>query len=157
MQLKSRASGKISLDMTPLIDIVFQLLTFFVMTLRMTTAEGDFEVHMPASLGAAPGIVTQVLPPLKVRLAADEQGNIKSVRLNEQPLASLDDLHLRIGQMLGGDARLAAEAEVEINSDFNLSYEHTMAAITAVSGHCDAAGHVTKWIEKIRFTSPRTL
>ena len=31
------------LNMTPMIDIVFQLLSFFIFTLKITTQEGDFK------------------------------------------------------------------------------------------------------------------
>ena len=38
---------KIPLDMTPMIDVVFQLLTFFCMTLKIAAMEGDFNIKMP--------------------------------------------------------------------------------------------------------------
>ena len=40
--------------MTPMIDIVFNLLIFFVMTFKITAPEGDFNVKMPAQ--AAQGV-----------------------------------------------------------------------------------------------------
>ena len=38
---------KIELQMTPMIDIVFQLLVFFIMTFKIVAQEGDFNVKMP--------------------------------------------------------------------------------------------------------------
>ena len=44
--------AKVEQNMTPMIDIVFQLLTFFIMTLKIATQEGDFNIKMPlAALG----------------------------------------------------------------------------------------------------------
>ena len=43
------APQKIELQMTPMIDIVFQLLVFFVMTFKIAAMEGDFNIKMPAA------------------------------------------------------------------------------------------------------------
>ena len=51
---------KIELQMTPMIDIVFQLLVFFIMTFKIVAMEGDFNIRMPA---AAP----QAAPPDQYR------------------------------------------------------------------------------------------
>ena len=48
--------NKIAIDMTPMIDVVFQLITFFMLTLKTVVTEGDFDIKMPlgVSAGAAP-------------------------------------------------------------------------------------------------------
>ena len=72
---KLRPEGKIAIDMTPMIDIVFQLLTFFIMTLKIATAEGDFQIRMPASReGHAP----TTTPPIHVYLQSDQSGDCAS-------------------------------------------------------------------------------
>ena len=38
---------KIELQMTPMIDIVFQLLVFFIMSFKIVAQEGDFNIKMP--------------------------------------------------------------------------------------------------------------
>ena len=35
------------LDMTPMIDVVFQLMIFFMLTLKIVTEEGNFDINMP--------------------------------------------------------------------------------------------------------------
>ena len=48
--MKIRHTGredKIQLQMTPMIDIVFQLLVFFIMTFKIILHEGDFNILMP--------------------------------------------------------------------------------------------------------------
>jgi biopolymer transport protein ExbD len=152
MQLRSPPASKIAIDMTPMIDIVFQLLIFFILTLQIAAPEGDFQVRMP-QLGTAAAPATRELPPLLVRLVSDRQGNLWQIQLNGQTLASFDELQQTIERGLGGDARLTV-AEVEIASDYDLSYEHTMAAITAISGRIDQRGQIVKLIERIRFKSP---
>jgi Biopolymer transport protein len=44
---RQRLADKIDINMTPMIDIVFQLLAFFIMTLKIVQPEGDFDVRMP--------------------------------------------------------------------------------------------------------------
>ena len=47
-------------------------------------------------------------------------------------------------------------AEVELDCDYDLRYEHVISAITAVSGFVDDGGNVVKLVEKIKFAPPRT-
>ena len=51
MQIRNanKAGEKIELQMTPMIDIVFQLLVFFIMTFKIVSMEGDFNIRMPAA------------------------------------------------------------------------------------------------------------
>ena len=74
---KRKPPDKIPIDMTPMIDIVFQLLTFFCMTLRISTAEGDFNIAMPAY--ARPGNPVENLPPIHIHLKANEAGECTRV------------------------------------------------------------------------------
>ena len=48
---------KIAIDMTPMIDVVFQLITFFMLTLKDVAVEGDFDIKMP--LGPSKGAVSE--------------------------------------------------------------------------------------------------
>ncbi|OYV83264.1 MAG: hypothetical protein B7Z73_16265, partial [Planctomycetia bacterium 21-64-5] len=69
---KSAASGsdKVEMQMTPMIDVVFQLLTFFVMSFKIVSQEGDFNIKMPLA-AAGPSQEPQDLPPIKLRLTAN--------------------------------------------------------------------------------------
>ncbi|HZL87160.1 MAG TPA: biopolymer transporter ExbD [Pirellulaceae bacterium] len=55
MKFKSRSGGgSVEIDMTPMIDICFQLLTFFCFILNFSGAEQDERVQLPASTLAKP-------------------------------------------------------------------------------------------------------
>ncbi|HVX10756.1 MAG TPA: biopolymer transporter ExbD [Pirellulales bacterium] len=156
---KSAASGndKVEMQMTPMIDVVFQLLTFFVMSFKIVSQEGDFNIKMP--IAAASSSEQQVeLPPIKLRLAADAQGNLSGISMGERQLRNYRDLHTEILNLVGTDTgpnSMAAQAECEIDADYNLHYENVVDAITAISGHVDASGHVVKLIEKLKFAPPK--
>jgi biopolymer transport protein ExbD len=148
---------RVPIDMTPLIDIVFQLLAFFCMTLKVASAEGDFGIQMPPEARNAAAPDPQQAPPMLIRLRADSQGNLAELSLNDRVFAGPDrwqQLHNHIVGLVG-DQRRAAAAEVELDCDFSLKYEHVIEAITAVSGSAGPDGRIEKLIEKIKFTPPR--
>jgi biopolymer transport protein ExbD len=148
---------KIPIDMTPMIDIVFQLLTFFCMTLKVSSAEGDFGIQMPLAGPKAGTPDPHQIPPIKVRLRADASGNLTELLLNDRVFSGpqrWQQLHNHIAGLVG-DERLAAAAEVELDCDYGLKYEHVIEAITAVSGSVGPDGRVIKLVEKIKFSPPR--
>ena len=154
---KSTMSDKIPIDMTPMIDIVFQLLTFFCMTLRVSSAEGDFNIKMPLAAQRAGLPDPNQLPPMKVRMRADANGNLVELSLNDRVFSGANRfkmLHQYIAGIVG-EGSLAASAEVELDCDFNLKYEYVIEAITAVSGTLAPDGQVIKLVEKIKFAPPR--
>jgi biopolymer transport protein ExbD len=77
---ESKLVSKIDINMTPMIDVVFQLLTFFMLTLKTVVVEGDFNIRMP--LGASAGAAEDnPIPPLIVRMTADDEGRLTGVQL----------------------------------------------------------------------------
>ena len=147
---------KNELNMTSMIDIVFLLLVFFVMTFKIVEMEGDFTVRMPlAGDSNATSDITDL--PLKLRLRADGDGKLTSMSLNEIDLGTdFDKLRGNIISMVGATAPVAGDEgpELEIDTDYNLRYEYVIQAITAVSGYKDG-DQVVKLIEKIKFAKPR--
>ena len=146
---------KITLQMTPMIDIVFQLLVFFIMSFKIVAQEGDFNIKMPVPTRAQ-GLPDESSLPMLVRLRADATGRLAGIRLNEQPFDRISELHNYVISIVGGDEPSIREsAEIELDCDYNLHYEHVIDAITAVSGYIDpSTGKVVKLVEKIKFAPP---
>ena len=163
---KTTSSGddKIELQMTPMIDIVFQLLTFFIMTLKIVTPEGDFNITMPAGGSAPQDTIDDVKLPIRIKLTANEDGDLAKIsRMPDgggpaEKLESFDELHELIKAEVkdegGPGSEGAKELEVELDCDYGLKYKYTMAAITAVSG-IKQGEDVIKLVEKIKFTPPK--
>jgi biopolymer transport protein ExbD len=150
MRIRSRALPGVKIDMTPMIDIVFQLLVFFALTLKVSLLEGDLAMLPP--LETAPGGTQSLsVPPLLVVLHADDQGGLSSLELNGRPLAGTDQLHAQIVALLGHDAALAAQAEARLACDEHLAYEHTIAAVTALTGQRLASGEIQPLVSRVRF------
>ena len=156
MKIRNRkeAEGN-ELNMTSMIDIVFLLLIFFVMTFKIVEMEGDFSVRMPLAGGGSPTDVTDL--PLKLRLRADDNGKLTGMAMNEIDLGvDFDKLRSQIVSLIGSATPGDAEdgPELEIDTDYNLRYAYVIQAITAVSGYKDG-DQVVKLIEKIKFAKPR--
>ncbi len=142
------------LKMTSMIDVVFLLLVFFLLTFKVLAPEGDFRVDMSQATVAANQVSAEIdRLPLRVELKADERGRLSSIRLGDRVLPDLHALRMHVRSMVTGDAgpTLGAD-EVELVCDENLRYEHTVDAITAFRGYVDR-GRVVELIGKIRFVS----
>jgi len=157
------ADTKIELQMTPMIDVVFQLLVFFLFTFRIATQEGDFNIKMPLSSYTPVTFEdTDPLFTLHVRLRADANGRLPAtggiVVNNERVLDNFEQLHMYVIGVIGRDAPGAGpDAEVELDCDYDLNYEHVVDAITAVSGYVDrSTGQIQRLVEKIKFTPPKS-
>ena len=82
MRLVDTEHKEIKVDLTAMIDIVFQLLTFFIMTFKVVSMEGDFSIRMPLATTNAEQMEL-VLPDLiTVKLRAGDNGNISSIMTN---------------------------------------------------------------------------
>jgi biopolymer transport protein ExbD len=143
-----------ALNLTPLIDVVFQLLAFFLVSLRVLVQEGDFELHLPTANGPAANELhlPQVVP---VRIDADAAGEVSGIWLGQRRLpgfaALRSEIVLLVGERGGLDAA-SAGTEVELDLDERLRYEHAMAAITAVTGYIHQ-GQVVRLVERVRFAA----
>lgn len=152
---------EVELQMTPMIDIVFQLLIFFIMTFKIAMPEGDFNIRMPPA-STAPTMVEDIpLPPITVRLTAGPDGRIASIQMGERALRSFRELHDEIIALVGGDAgpsAVAKEAEVELDCDYDLQYRYAVEAITAISGRIDNTTdppRIIPLVEKVKFAPSR--
>ena len=148
---------QIELQMTPMIDIVFQLLVFFIMSFKIVAQEGDFNVKMPLP-GNTPQ-TPEVMPlAMKLRLTADADGNLAGIALNDTPFTSFTELHMHIRGLIGdesGPGSIRDTAEIEMDCDYQLAYAHVIDAVTAVSGYVQDDTMI-ELIEKIKFAPPKT-
>ncbi len=150
---------KLEPQMAPMIDVVFQLLLFFMLTLKIVEPEGDFYINMPIGppTQASPD---QIFPDIKVKLVADSGGNLARVYLGERDLGSGPEVFQRLNneilKIIGYPGNpLTKDIEVEIDADYNLRYQYTVNAISACLGRLDENGHLIRFVEKIKFAPPR--
>jgi len=149
---------EIELQMTPMIDIVFQLLIFFIMTFKIASPEGDFNIKMPLAAPSQGIPEPDQLPPIKVRLTARSSGALNQIKFGNRGLGrDFGRLRRAVIDMLGDEPgpSVLENTEVELDCDYQLRYEYVIEAITAVSGYVDEEGRIIKLVEKIKFAPPR--
>ncbi len=160
--MKIRKSATTSVDkieqqMTPMIDIVFLLLIFFMFSFKIASPEGDFNIKMPVASQVTTETETPAIP-IKVRLRADAAGNLAAIVMNDRDLGTdFGQLQLQIISIVGGDAGPGSAAdttECELECDYHLRYETVIEVITAISGYVEG-NQIVKLIQKIRFSPPR--
>lgn len=160
MKIKQQPPANLQQQTTPMIDVTFQLLTFFMFTLRIVGPEGDFNINMPPPGAGAPN--SEILPDIKVRLLATPQGGLAGLKLGDRQLGNDPQAFQRLNDeilKLVGGANTAQnnDIEVEIDADYNLHFDNVVKAIGACTGRLGPDGKtIIRYVEKIKFAPPKT-
>jgi len=156
MNFNEPEQEEVKLEMTSMIDIVFQLLVFFIMTFKVVAMEGDFDIRMPLAT-VIPDIEIQPLNyPIVVYLEADADGAINSIAVDNKERFVGPDMFQQLTRYVegvlaaGGNPESVAKIEVEFDIDSALRYGDTVKGIEAVSGKI-VGDDVVKLISKISF------
>jgi biopolymer transport protein ExbD len=153
-----KAPEKIDINMTPMIDVVFQLMAFFLMTFRVASVEGDFNLKLPKDERSAGPANTQV-EMLDVVMRAAPNGDLALVQLGTSAPFTGASAHQKFEKLTQAvaikvtAARAAGqdEPEIQIDADDNLRYENVISCISHVSSHYDANGQPAPLAKKVKF------
>ena len=154
-----RNEEEVKLNMTAMIDIVFQLLVFFIMTFKVVAMEGDFDIKMPMAAEKTTKDIENVTTLITVKITSDDQGQISSLSADNgaQGESFSDDIFNQLTQFVEstmggaeGEPSSTDEFEVEFDIDYGLRYEHTVKAIESVSGKVQADGSIKTLVEKFK-------
>ena len=156
------------LQMTSMIDVVFLLLAFFVVTYKTPEVEGDFNIRMPVAAQSTQSPSLDDLTPVVVRLESDGSGNLSGIRFGESPVADMKGLRAAAYRYVNqngtslqdalnatGTPEFRDDLELELDCDPQLRYSFAVEAITAVTGYLNADDQVVKMVDKVKFTPPK--
>jgi biopolymer transport protein ExbD len=100
---ESESETPFQINIVPMIDVIFAILTFFIMsTLYLTRSEG-----LPVNLPKAATAETQLQAPINVTINANGE-----IAVNRQPIA-LSEIENRVRSLVGS----STESLVVINAD----------------------------------------
>ena len=109
--LEKIAKDESKLEMTPMIDITFLLLVFFLCTIKFKTLEGKLQAFLPRDVGPNPSAADDALDRIDVRVDAerpfDETDRALSYRVGPYETKDLDVLTARLARLFEADPERA--------------------------------------------------
>jgi len=119
MRLPDEPELPLQINVVPLIDVIFAILTFFIMsTLFLTRSEG-LPVNLPKATTAQ-----QQQVPTKITITVDQK---KQISLNRKPIA-IHNLTAQVRTLVGSNP----EVLVIINADEKVDYGRVVAVMDRV-------------------------
>ncbi|MEH2051246.1 ExbD/TolR family protein [Nostoc sp.] len=119
MRLPDEPELPLQINIVPMIDVIFAILTFFIMsTLFLTRSEG-LPVNLPKAATAK-----QQQVPTRITITIDEQG---VVSLNKKQVA-VDDLTQQVRTLIGSNSEML----VIINADEKVDHGEVVAVMDQV-------------------------
>lgn len=143
--MKRFKNEEVEIQVTPMLDMAFQLLTFFILTYQPAPTEGQFSMNL---LPAAPAIdmstapeegdtnaaadVPAALRTLRTIVHANADGTIARIVLGENEFTKLEDLKAKLKDIVADKSLPFDQALVEADSD--LSYAELIRVIDVFAG-----------------------
>ncbi|MEO1433416.1 MAG: biopolymer transporter ExbD [Cyanobacteria bacterium J06633_8] len=119
MRLPNETDTPAQINIVPMIDVIFAILTFFVMSTLFLTRQEGLPVNLPQASSA--GRATQ---PAKITLTVDKVGNLF---LNKQPI-TLDNLEAGVKEKVKPEEPLM----VVLNADEGVNHGKIVAVMDKV-------------------------
>ena len=118
MRFRTENEENFSLDLTPLVDVVFLLLIFFMVSTVFVDFKRQMDISLPSSKSSSP---SETLEPIKVELTVDEQ-----IFLNGEKV-KIEELELALSQISSSKNNSAI-----IRADKNLPYGNVIKVMGKV-------------------------
>lgn len=109
---------RLAIMMTPLIDVIFLLMIFFIMTLNFLVPEGVLENRLPERAQAAPSERQKDWEVVRIHVGGGRDG--PQIALQERRVSGLSDLLRNLN-------RLPRDIVVVIEPEPNVAYKHVIS------------------------------
>jgi biopolymer transport protein ExbD len=142
--VKKSKPPEVDIPITPMLDMAFQLLTFFILTYRPAPTEGQFAMNLlpaspamkmeadaPANPAAKDDNVPAPLRTMTVQLRANPDGSLGRVTIEENEVTGMDELKAKLKDIV--DAGEQAFEQALIQADADLKYEELLKVVDIYS------------------------
>ena len=129
---RGRAKAKISVPMTPMIDVTFQLLIYFMLTTVFRQAEGQIPGTLPKAGAAGAATTEQLSSELKISLYAEGQDGADvryEIDRHTAALGSAKELHEALGDFMDSDG---ADTRIIINAKSDVRWKYVVEVFNQV-------------------------
>jgi biopolymer transport protein ExbD len=137
---RRRTQNDVELNLAAMLDMAFQLLTFFILTFKPAPIEGEVALRLPPPKpvtvikeGRAAGSDVSDINPvagvntLAVSVFPNRAGAIESLAIGEAPIANVGQLETRLKAVLGDPGNPFDQVIIQVGSD--LHYDELMRVI----------------------------
>ncbi len=142
---KRKREGGVELNLAAMLDMAFQLLTFFILTFRPAPIEGEIRMRMPEAMpltqnrtpGQAAGSNEKNLDPLaqlttlRITVLSKPDGSVRQVAVGDSQMGNVAALERKLHEVFSERANAFDQVVVEAGS--NLSYESLMRVVDVCS------------------------
>jgi len=113
-------------DMTPMIDVVFQLIIFFMTTIRFKALEGKLETQLPKDVGVNSATSDVNLLKAEIGLYADKSlGDGFFITLNGTKIPNLTTLRARLTDL----KRVSPDMKATLYPNRGINYAHVVKVV----------------------------
>ncbi len=132
-QRKKRKKGvggeELSLQLTSMIDVIFNLLIYFVITANFQIDEGTILATLPGNASNSP-VETILDPPVVIDLTSGDDGVTYTLSVDGQRLNGVSELRgYLVGQVQGG--QIAIDDQVQIKPQGVVRWQHVVNVFNA--------------------------
>lgn len=118
----------IETDMTPMIDVTFQLIIFFICTIKFKTLEGKLETQLPKDVGVNPTPSDAIVEKAEIHLNIDKtRADGFDVTLNGQRVQNLETLSAKLDVL----HKQVPDMKVTLYPNRGITYEHVVKVVDA--------------------------
>lgn len=143
MSRKKKAEGgvDVTLPITPMLDMSFQLLSFFIMTFRSPQQEGQLQVDLPRSDGGSATDISSLTEPKEeytIVVNGDLEIRALSIRgpaIPESDLKDIATLDARLKEVKQSKGGKTSEVSITIESDERLIYARLIEVMDRCKYH----------------------
>jgi biopolymer transport protein ExbD len=135
---KEPKQGAVELNLAAMLDMAFQLLTFFILTFRPAPTEGEVALRMPLPQPVAPRgedppagtpspVSSSDLSSLVVSVSPNAGGGLGTMAIGETPVGGLASLDRQLRTILSDGSNPFEQVVVQVGSD--VRYDALMSVI----------------------------
>jgi biopolymer transport protein ExbD len=148
---KKRAHGDVELNLAAMLDMAFQLLTFFILTFKPAPVEGQINLRLPPPMpieskgtqNVGEKTDTKELPKgiktLTISVVANERGDLASLGIGEAAVSSLAGLDAKLKAIFSDPTNPFDQVILQVTS--GLRYDELMRVVEVCTRQTLPDGH----------------